>query len=148
MAEEERGQTEIRSQGIAILNQESRSRLPPPTLEDGSVVGDSKRVLCLPDVRGRDAFAAYLPDDAMAPSFGKGDLVVFSLIQKVADGALALVDLGGGKVFFRRVLQFPGGLRLEATNPKAEPVLREKSEGVRMWPAIGRWEWLVGRRRR
>ncbi|MFO8012490.1 MAG: S24 family peptidase [Phycisphaerae bacterium] len=118
-------------------------------MENGQAVGDSKRVLCLPDVRGRDAFAAYLPDDAMAPAFGKGDLVVFSLVQEVADGAPALVDLGEGQAVFRRVLQFPGGgLRLEAANPKVEPVLQEKAEDLRMWPAIGRWEWLVRRRRR
>lgn len=148
MVEEDQLRGKAGVEGIPIINESMRGWLPAPTLDEGRVTGDSRRLLCLPDVRGRDAFAAYLPDEAMAPAFGKGDLVVFSLLQEVADGAAALIDLGEGQAMFRRVLKFPGGgLRLQAANPKVEPILREKAEGLRMWPAIGRWEWLVRRRR-
>ncbi len=137
---EESARTPDGSQAVPVINDSMRGRLLAPTIEDGRVVGDSDKVLCLPDVGGLNAFAAYLPDDAMAPDFHRGDLVVFSMGRELADGTPALVDLGNGKVLFRRVLEFPGkGLRLEATDRAVEPVLRESAEGIRVWPAIGRW---------
>ena len=148
MADEQETPAGFSGEGIPILNARSRSRLPSPVIEGDRVVGDSKKILCLPDVRGGDAFAAYLPDDAMVPDFGKGDLVVFSLVQDVEDGAAALVDLGDGHVLFRRVLRFPGGLRLEANRPSVEPVMLKEPKDIRMWRAIGRWEWLAYGRRR
>ncbi len=135
--------------GIAILNERKRDRLAGPGTSKGRVVSDSRKVLCLPGVRSQDAFAAFLPDDAMAPAFGKGDLVVFSLTQEPADGDVCLVDTGKGEVVFRTALALPSGQwRLQPTDPKFQPVVIKARQRVRMWPAIGRWEWLAYRRRR
>ena len=100
----------------------------------------------MPSVRAGDSFALYLPDDSMAPEFGKGDLVVFSRSRKPADGQACLVDKGRGQVLFRTVWALPGGgWGLKASNPKYGPVV-VKGKGVRIWPAVGHWRMLGQRR--
>ena len=96
--------TEIGGEGIAIINERSRDRLPAPGVKRGKVSGDSDRVLCVPGLHALSAFASYLPDDSMAPAFGKGDLVGFSLSREAVDGDAWLVDTAGGEGVFRTVL--------------------------------------------
>ncbi len=130
-----------------ILNTPERPQLsvpkepfhgPPP---GGHVV--------VPELAGSETFAVHLPDDSMAPPFAKGDLVVFSLTRKPADGDACLIDTGRGEVLFRTALALPGGAwRLQPSNPRFEPVVIKGRKGVRMWPAIGRWQTLARRHRR
>ena len=78
----------------------------------------------------------------MVPKFDKGDLVVFSLTRKPADGDACLVDTGNGQVPFRTVLAMPRAWRLQPSNPRFEPIVIKATKAVRMWPAIGRWQRL------
>ena len=136
-------------EGIPIINARSRDRLPAPTIADGKASADSNKLLCVPGLNVAEAFAAYLPDNAMAPPSGKGDLVVFSLKCESADGDACLVDAGKKGVLFRTVLALPGGgWRLQPNNPRYEPIVLKARRGVRMWPAIGRWQMLPPRPRR
>ena len=105
--------------------------------------------LSLPALRAGDSFALYLPDDSMAPEFGKGDLVTFSLSRKPADGDACLVDTGKGQVLFRTVLAMgKGRWRLQANNPRYEPVMVSAGKRLKMWPAVGYWRMLGSTRRR
>ena len=136
------------TEGLAIINGTAPMELPCPKLEGNRVIGDSGRIFFAPGLRSSDAFAAYLPDDSMAPDFGRGDLIVFSLTRPPADGDACLVDAGKGRVVFRTVLSVgKGRWRLQPTNPKFEPEVIREGRGVRMWPAIGRWQRLPFRRR-
>ena len=121
----------------AILNDPSSEILISPIKD--SPVQDG---FLMPSLRARDSFALYLPDDSMAPEFGKGDLVVFSLSRKPADGQACLVDRGKGPVLFRTVLALPGKQwRLQPSNPKFAPIL-VRGKGIRIWPAVGHWRML------
>ena len=84
----------------------------------------------------------------MAPDFGKGDLVVFSLTRPPADGDVCLVDTGAGKPVLRTVLELGGGRwRLQPATAKFAHKVVKEGKGLRMWPAIGRWQTLLPRRR-
>jgi len=149
LTEADREVAEIGGEGIAIINERSRDRLLAPGVKRRKVSGDSDRVLCVPGLHALSALAAYLPDDSMAPAFGKGDLVVFSLSRQAVDGDACLVDTGAGEVVFRTVLALPGRKwRLQPGNPRYEPVVIKATKAVRMWPAIGRWQMLPIRPRR
>jgi len=148
MADEDASGPGSVAEGIAIVNDKSPLELPSPRIEGNKAVGDSSRVFCAPGLRPSDAFAAYLPDDSMAPSFERGDLIVLSLTRKPADGDACLVDMGKGHVFFRTVLSLGGGRwRLQPANAEFAPEVIRATRGVRMWPAIGRWQVLPYRRR-
>ena len=143
MAEADGAARGFRGEGLAIINERSRDEISAPTLESGKATGDSKRVFCAPGLRPSDAFAAYLPDDSMAPEFSKGDLVVFSLTREPADGDACLVDTGKGQVLLRTVLALPGGKwRLQPSSAKFAPTIIKAGRRVRMWPAVGRWQML------
>lgn len=131
------------AEGIAIVNEKSPLELPSPRMEGNRAIGDSSSVFCAPGLRPSDAFAAYLPDDSMAPSFEKGDLIVLSFTRKPADGDACLVDKGKGRVVFRTVLSLGGGRwRLQPANAKFAPEVIKATRVVCMWPAIGRWHLL------
>lgn len=126
-----------------ILNESSSDSLVSPIN-----VEDSRDGIIMPSIRASDSFALYLPDDSMSPEFGRGDLVVFSLSRKPADGHTCLVDTGKGEVLFRTVWALPGGgWGLKASNPKYEPLV-VKGRGVKLWPAVGHWRKLGEKRRR
>ena len=128
----------------AILNDPSSDRLISPIKRDAARDG-----FLMPRVRAADSFALYLPDDSMAPEFGKGDLVTFSLSRKPADGQACLVDTGKGQVLFRTVLAMgKGRWRLQANNPRYEPVMVSAGKRLKMWPAVGYWRMLGSTRRR
>ena len=123
---------------VAILNSPSSESLVSPVKR-----GSAQDGFLMPSLRAGDSFAFYLPDDSMAPEFGKGDLVVFSRSRKAADGQACLVDRGKGQVLFRTVLALPGGQwRLQPNNPKYKPVVVKSSKALRIWPAVGRWQEL------
>ncbi len=125
------------TQGLPVVNERTRDRLVKPRFRSGRVVGDSGKLLCLPDLGSGQGFAAFLPDNSMAPVFGKGDLVIFSLNRKPKDGDACLVGKGKGQVLFRTVWALPGGgWGLKANNPKYEPMV-VKGKRVRIWPAVG-----------
>ena len=125
-----------------ILNEPSSDELVSPIKG-----GTARDGFLLPSVRAGDSFALYLPDDSMEPEFGKGDLMVFSLSRKPADGQACLVDRGKGQVLFRTVWALPGRQwRLQPNNPKYKPVV-VKGKGVRIWPAVGHWRMLGSRRK-
>ena len=74
--------------------------------------------------------------------------MLFHRSGKPADGQARLVDKGKGKVLFRTVWALPGGgWGLKAANPEYGPVV-VKVEGIRLWPAVGRWRMLSRRRPR
>jgi transcriptional regulator with XRE-family HTH domain len=130
---------------VAIINQPQDANLDAPCLDrrKGHAV---ERGLHVPGLDPATTFAAYLPDDSMAPAFSKGDLVVFSLTREPADGDACLVDTGKGEVVFRTGLALPGGVwRLQPGSPKFKPILVKAGGKVRMWPAIGRWQALIYR---
>jgi len=128
---------------IPLLNTVESPRLVAPK-GGRDLSGNTGQTVCLPGVLGREAFALFLPDDSMAPSFDRGDLVVFSLARSADDSDPCLVDTGKGEVVFRTVLALPGRRwRLQPSNPKFEPRLIKAGRGVRMWPAIGRWQMLA-----
>jgi len=53
----------------------------------------------------------------------------------------------GSSSVFRIVLALEKGQwRLQPVNPKYPPLLIKSGRGVRMWPAIGRWQVLRRRR--
>jgi len=132
--------------GIPVINDATRDRLAIPTTVNGRVRGQADLVLRVPNVRPGEAFAAYLPDDSMAPGFGEGDLVVFSLRRGVGDGDLCLVDTGQGIVLFRMLIKLSSrAWRLQPSNPRYEPMVIRATKAVRMWPAIGRWQALPAR---
>ncbi len=137
------------SDAIPVLNTTDALSLPSPdTLQEQSGAG-STPIIRVPGVMGREAFAAYLADDAMAPEFCKGDLIVFSLTRQAMDGDACLVHTGKQEVVFRTVLSLPGRMwRLQPKNPRYEPVTIKVKPNLRMWPAIGTWQLLAFRTRR
>ena len=127
---------------IPILNTVDKGFVAPErrATVSGKAEGD---VMTAPGIMGRECFAEYLPDNSMAPHFGKGDLLIFSLTKKPRDADACLVDTGKGQVLFRTVLALPGRQwRLQPNNPKYKPVVVKSSKGLRMWPAIGYWRML------
>ena len=126
-----------------ILNDPSSDRLISPVKRDIARDG-----FLMPRVRSADSFALYLPDDSMAPEFGKGDLVTFSLSRKPTDGQACLVDTGKGQVLFRKVLAMgKGRWRLQPSNPKYQPVPDSGGKRLKMWLAVGHWRMLSPRRK-
>jgi len=84
----------------------------------------------------------------MAPEFNKGDLIVFSLTREPGDGDVCLVAVGVGEVVIRTVLSLGGGRwRLQPANAKFAHEVVKEGKGLKMWPAIGRWQMLLPRRR-
>ena len=132
--------------GIPVINDATRDRLAIPTVVNGRVGGQASLALRVPNVRPGEGFAAYLPDDSMAPGFVKGDLVVFTLRRGAVDGDLCLVDTGQGIVLFRMLIKLSSrAWRLQPSNPRYEPMVIRATKAVRMWPAIGRWQTLPAR---
>jgi transcriptional regulator with XRE-family HTH domain len=135
-------------EGVPILNDRSPSSLDVPMVEENGVVGDSGRAFYAPGLQKRDAFAAYVPDDSMSPEFNKGDLIVFSLSREPGDGDACLVAVGEREALFRTVLSLGAGRwRLQPANAKFAHQVVKEGKGLRMWPAIGRWQMLLPRRR-
>jgi hypothetical protein len=84
----------------------------------------------------------------MAPEFHKGDLLVFSLTREAGDGDTCLVVRGEGEAVIRTVLSLGAGRwRLQPANAKFAHEVVKEGRGLRMWPAIGRWQMLRPRRR-
>lgn len=139
---EEPSRTAETGRSIVIVNARERGQLRTPRLEEGWVVNYDGPSFRVPGVRPDESFAAYLPDNSMAPPFGEGELLVFSLRREAADGDVALVD-AAGEVVFRKVLELPDGMwRLQPNNPKYDPATIRSGRKVRMWPALGRWQRL------
>ena len=128
---------------IPVLNDSVGTSLVAPG-KKGKIGLQSRDSLYIPNVLARSSFAVYLSDDSMEPEFSKGDLVVFSLKRNSADGQACLVDTGKGQVLFRTVWALPGGhWRLQPSTPKYAPMVVNAGKGLRMWPAIGRWQRLL-----
>ena len=131
---------------VPVLNSPASGKLISPVKHSKPLAGQCGTPSAL-GIASRDSFALYLADDSMAPEFGKGDLVVFSLTRKPADGQACLVDRGKGQILFRTVLALPGKQwRLQPVNPRFSPVVVKAGKGLRMWPAIGYWRMLGSRR--
>lgn len=133
---------------VPVLNEPRLTKLVAPTGASNppTVQAGISWALC---IRARNSFALYLPDNSMGPEFSKGDLVVFSLTCKLADGDACLVDTGKGRVLFRTVLAVgKGRWRLQASNPEYQPVMVSAGKQVKMWPAVGHWRSLGGKRPR
>ncbi len=131
---------------VPVLNGLASAKLVAPR-KGSTALAVERGTTCALSIGSRDSFALYLPDDSMAPEFGKGDLLVFSLTKKSGDGDACLVDTGKGQVLFRTVLVLPGGQRrLQPSNPKFAPMVVKASKRLRIWPAVGYWR-MLGRRR-
>ena len=129
---------------VPVLNDPAATALTAPSRR-GKRQLETRDGLYIPNVLAQSCFALYLSDDSMAPEFGKGELVTFSLSRKPADGQACLVDTGKGQVLFRTVLAIgKGRWRLQASNPNCLPVLVSAGKKLKMWPAVGHWRTLGG----
>jgi repressor LexA len=95
-------------------------------------------------IEDRDAFAARISGDSMAPEYRQGDLVIFSPMAAPRNGDDCFVRLDDGQTTFKRVYFEADGkgratLRLQPRNRKyrAKIVVAEKITGV--WKAVCRY---------
>jgi hypothetical protein len=129
-------------ESVPILNftePDSPPRVPGDLDDLEAAPGES---LYIPGIDVRHCFAFFVHDDAMDPPFTRGTLAVFTWFRAASDGEPCLVQTEGAGPVFRTVLAMPGGgWRLQSSNRRYEPIFVEAGQWIRMWPAIGRWQW-------
>lgn len=98
-----------------------------------------------PDLQDKDAFAARVHGDSMAPKYREGDIVIFSPSASPRNGDDCFVRFDDGQTTFKRVFfevdeKGDSELRLQPRNEKYRPltVAAEKVTGV--WKAVFKYQ--------
>ena len=98
-----------------------------------------------PDLQDKDAFAARVHGDSMAPKYREGDIVIFSPSAGPRNGDDCFVRFDDGHTTFKRVFfevdeKGVSELRLQPRNEKYRPltVAAEKVTGV--WKAVFKYQ--------
>ena len=98
-----------------------------------------------PDLQDKDAFAARVHGDSMAPKYHEGDIVIFSPSAGPRNGDDCFVRFDDGHTTFKRVFfeadeKGVSELRLQPRNEKYRPltVAAEKITGV--WKAVFKYQ--------
>ncbi len=98
-----------------------------------------------PDLQDKDAFAARVHGDSMAPKYREGDIVIFSPSAGPRNGDDCFVRFDDGQTTFKRVFfevdeKGDSELRLQPRNEKYRPltVAAEKVTGV--WKAVFKYQ--------
>ena len=115
-----------------------------------------------PDVHDRDAFAARVSGDSMAPKYGEGDIVVFSPAAQPKSGDDCFVRFADGHTTFKRVFfetaegngagnggagngsadapGSPSTLRLQPRNEKYRPQVVPSEQVSGLYKAVYRYQ--------
>ena len=98
-----------------------------------------------PDVQDRDAFAARVQGDSMAPKYRQGDIVIFSPVLPPREGDDCFVRFQDGQTTFKRVF-FESGenaaavLRLQPRNERYRPQVVPREHVTGLYRAVYRYQ--------
>jgi SOS-response transcriptional repressor LexA len=98
-----------------------------------------------PDVHDKDAFAARVHGDSMAPKYGEGDIVIFSPALSPRDGDDCFVRFEDGHTTFKRIF-FESGeggqsvIRLQPRNEKYRPQIVPADQITGLYKAVYRYQ--------
>jgi SOS-response transcriptional repressor LexA len=98
-----------------------------------------------PDVHDRDAFAARVSGDSMAPKYGEGDIVVFSPAAQPKNGDDCFVRFTDGQTTFKRAFfendeSGEAVIRLQPRNERYRPKIVKSEEVAGLYKAIYRYQ--------
>jgi len=98
-----------------------------------------------PEVNDRDAFAARVHGDSMAPKYREGDIVIFSPALPPRDGDDCFVRFADGQTTFKRVFFESGDkgasvLRLQPRNERYRPQVVPSQNVTGLYRAVYRYQ--------
>ena len=98
-----------------------------------------------PEVRDRDAFAARVHGDSMAPKYNEGDIVIFSPAAEPRDGDDCFIRFAGGDTTFKRAFFETSDdgtpmVRLQPRNERYRPQLIAADEITGLYKAVYRYQ--------
>ena len=121
-----------------ITGIETRPNAPP------ALLGVQKYEVVLPGITDPDCFALELHDNTMqhsgAPSFGRGDIVVFSSNVPARSGDLAFVVTRDGGLFRQVFFDANNMVRLRPLNSWHPEQRYARSEVQGLWRLLGRYQ--------
>src|SRR5947207_7542169 len=102
-----------------------------------------------PDVQDKDAFAARVHGDSMAPKYGEGDIVIFSPAAAPRSGDDCFVRFDDGHTTFKRVFfendeSGKPALRLQPRNEKYRPQTVSSERVSGLYKALYRYQRVNG----
>ena len=98
-----------------------------------------------PSLQDKDAFAARVHGDSMAPKYREGDIVIFSPSAVPRNGEDCFVRFDDGQTTFKRVFfevneQGVSVLRLQPRNEKYPPLTVEAEKIAGVWKAVFKYQ--------
>jgi repressor LexA len=98
-----------------------------------------------PSLQDKDAFAARVHGDSMAPKYREGDIVIFSPSAVPRNGEDCFVRFDDGQTTFKRVFfevneQGVSVLRLQPRNEKYPPLTVEAEKITGVWKAVFKYQ--------